>query len=130
MVGSVWPMAWRWQQLLAVRGIHDRLRTLVRSYFVAYTAGQLLPTAVGGDAVRIFETAKRHPGQGGPVAGSVLLERALGGAATPPPARGGFAPAIGRHDVGPHPLIQGAFVLAALVLAPAPLSPSIPPPLP
>src|SRR4051812_50175731 len=95
MVGSVWPMAWRWQQLLAVRGIHDRLRTLVRSYFVAYTAGQLLPTAVGGDAVRIFETAKRHPGQGGPVAGSVPLERALGGAGTPPPPRRGVAPARG-----------------------------------
>src|SRR5438067_11418180 len=82
VVLSVWPMAWRWQKLLAARGIHDRLAWLVRAYFVAYTAGQVLPTAVGGDAVRIFETAKRHPGQGGPVAGSVLLERALGGAAT------------------------------------------------
>src|SRR4051812_50109045 len=112
MVGSVWPMAWRWQQLLAVRGIHDRLRTLVRSYFVAYTAGQLLPTAVGGDAVRIFETAKRHPGQGGPVAGSVLLERALGGAAPLAPARGGFALAVGRYDRGPHPLVRGALVVA------------------
>ena len=54
MVGSVWPMAWRWQQLLDVRGIHERLAWLVRAYFVAYTAGQLLPTAVGGDAVRIY----------------------------------------------------------------------------
>src|SRR5262249_732024 len=82
MLGSVWPMAWRWQQLLAARGIHDKLSWLTRAYFVAYTAGQLLPTAVGGDAVRIFETAKRHTGRGGEVAGSVLLERALGGAAT------------------------------------------------
>src|ERR671937_1597300 len=72
MVGSVWPMAWRWQQLLHARGIHDRLPWLVRAYFVAYTAGQLLPTAVGGDAVRIFETARRHTGRGGQVAGSVL----------------------------------------------------------
>ena len=53
MVLSVWPMAWRWQQLLDARGIHDRLSWLTRAYFVAYTAGQLLPTAVGGDAVRI-----------------------------------------------------------------------------
>jgi len=127
MVGSVWPMAWRWQQLLAVRGIHDRLRTLVRSYFVAYTAGQLLPTAVGGDAVRIFETAKRHPGQGGPVAGSVLLERALGGAATLALAGVGFALAIGRYDVGPYLWIEGAFVLATLVLAVALFSRSIRP---
>src|ERR1041385_8274128 len=96
MVLSVWPMAWRWQKLLAARGIHDRLAWLVRAYFVAYTAGQVLPTAVGGDAVRIFETAKRHPGQGGPVAGSVLLERALGGAATLTLAGLGFALEIGR----------------------------------
>ena len=82
MIGSVWPMAWRWQQLLNARGIRDRLSWLTRAYFVAYTAGQVLPTAVGGDASRIYETAKRHPGEGGTVAGSVLLERALGGAAT------------------------------------------------
>ena len=31
---------------------------------------------------RIYETARRHPGQAAPIAGSVLLERALGGAAT------------------------------------------------
>src|SRR5205809_409454 len=77
MILSVWPMAWRWQQLLGARGINDRLSWLVRAYFVAYTAGQILPTAVGGDAVRIYETAKRHQGHGGQVAGSVLLERAL-----------------------------------------------------
>src|SRR5436309_10843873 len=84
MIVSVCPMAWRWQRLLAAKGIRDRLSWLVRAYFVAYTAGQILPTAVGGDAVRIYETARRHPGHGGPVARSVLLERALGGAATPP----------------------------------------------
>src|SRR5581483_3059518 len=33
MVGSVWPMAWRWQRLLAARGVHDSLRRLVRPYF-------------------------------------------------------------------------------------------------
>jgi uncharacterized protein (TIRG00374 family) len=117
MVLSVWPMAWRWQQLLAARGIHDRLSWLVRAYFVAYTAGQVLPTAVGGDAVRIFETAKRHPGRGGPVAGSVLLERALGGAATLTLAGVGFALAIGRYNVGPYIWIELAFVVATILLA-------------
>jgi len=60
MIGTVWPMAWRWQQLLAVRGIHDRLSWLTRAYFVAYTAGQLLPTAVGGDAVRVAVAMRRR----------------------------------------------------------------------
>ena len=117
MIGTVWPMAWRWQQLLDVRGIRERLSWLTRAYFVAYTAGQLLPTAVGGDAVRIYETIRRHPGQGGPVAGSVLLERALGGAATLALAAVGFVLALGHYDVGAYLWIEGAFVLATIVLA-------------
>jgi glycosyltransferase 2 family protein len=117
MIGSVWPMAWRWQQLLRARGIHDRLSWLTRAYFVAYTAGQLLPTAVGGDAVRIYETARRHTGRGGDVAGSVLLERALGGAATLTLAAVGFVLAIGRYPVGPYLWIEGAFVIGTIVLA-------------
>ena len=117
MVLSVWPMAWRWQRLLVARGIHDRLSWLVRAYFVAYTAGQVLPTAVGGDAVRIYESARRHPTRGGAVAGSVLLVRALGGAATLAMAAVGFALALGHYDVGAYLWIEGAFVLGTLVLA-------------
>ena len=117
MVVSVWPMAWRWQKLLEARGIRDRLSWLVRAYFVAYTAGQVLPTAVGGDAVRIFETAKRHSGRGGQVAGSVLLERALGGAATLALAAVGFVLAVGRYDVGAYLWIELAFVVGTVVLA-------------
>jgi glycosyltransferase 2 family protein len=117
MIGTVWPMAWRWQQLLSARGIHDRLSWLTRAYFVAYTAGQLLPTAVGGDAVRIYETAKRHTGRGGEVAGSVLLERALGGAATLALAAVGFALAIGNYPIGPYLWIEGFFVVATFFLA-------------
>ena len=117
MVLSVWPMAWRWQRLLAAKGIRDRLSWLVRAYFVAYTGGQVLPTAVGGDAVRIYETSRRHPGSGGPVAASVLLERALGGAATLTLAAVGFALAVGHYDVGAYVWVEGAFVVGTLVLA-------------
>jgi glycosyltransferase 2 family protein len=117
VVVSVWPMAWRWQKLLDAKGIHDRLGWLTRAYFVSYTAGQILPTAVGGDAVRIYETSRRHPGNGGPVAASVLLERALGGAATLTLAAVGFALAIGRYDVGAYLWVEGAFVVATLMLA-------------
>jgi len=127
MILSVWPMAWRWQQLLSARGIHDRLSWLVRAYFVAYTAGQILPTAVGGDAVRIYETAKRHSGHGGQVAGSVLLERALGGAATLALAGVGFALAIGKYPVGPYLWVEGVFVIGTIVLAVALFSRSVRP---
>jgi uncharacterized protein (TIRG00374 family) len=116
MVLTVPLMAWRWQRLLGARGIHDRLPWLVRAYFTAYTAGQILPTSIGGDAMRIFETSRRHPGKGGAVAGSVLLERALGGAATLTLAAIGFVLAIGRYDVGAYLWVELAFVLAAVTL--------------
>jgi glycosyltransferase 2 family protein len=117
VVLSVLPMAWRWQRLLAAKKIHDRLGWLIRAYFVAYTGGQVLPTAVGGDAVRIYETSRRHPGNGGPIAASVLLERALGGAATLTLAAIGFVLAIGRYSVGAYLWVEGAFVVATIVLA-------------
>lgn len=116
MVVTIWPMAWRWQLLLAAKGIHDGLGWLTRAYFVSYAAGQFLPTSVGGDAVRIYETARRHPGRPGPVAGSVVLERALGGAATLVLAAVGFALALGRYDVGAYIWVEAVFVLGTIVL--------------
>jgi hypothetical protein len=89
---------------------------LTRAYFVGYTAGQVLPTAVGGDAARIFETSRRHPGRAGAIAGSVLLERALGGSATLALAAVGFALALGEYDVGAYLWIELAFVVATVLL--------------
>lgn len=117
MVVTILPMAWRWQLLLAAKGIHDRLHWLTRAYFVSYLAGQVLPTSVGGDAVRIFETAKRHPGNTGLVAGTVVLERALGGVATLALAAVGFVLAIGRYDVGAYLWLEGLFVAGTIALA-------------
>ncbi len=116
MVGSVWPMAWRWQRLLAARGVHESLPRLVRTYFVGYAAGQVLPTALGGDASRIYETARRHEGAGGAAAGTVLLERALGGAATLVLAVVGFALAVGRYSVGGYLWVELAFVVMTIGL--------------
>src|SRR5581483_12442868 len=44
-VVSVWPLAWRWQRLLASSGVRERLGWLVRTTFVAYAAAQVLPTS-------------------------------------------------------------------------------------
>jgi uncharacterized protein (TIRG00374 family) len=115
MAASVVPMAWRWQLLLRARGIEERLSWLVRAYFTSYTAGQILPTSVGGDALRIYETSRRHPGQSGPVAGSVLIERVLGAAATLVLAAFGFMLAVGRYPVGPYLWIEAAFVVVTIV---------------
>jgi len=117
MIGGVPPMAFRWQKLLAARGVHESYAWLNRAYFVSYTAGQVLPSAVGGDASRIFETARRHPGRLADMSAIVILERALGGVVTLTLAAIGFALAIGRYDVGPYLWIEGVFVLGAIVLA-------------
>ncbi len=116
MLGTVPAMAWRWRLLLAARGIDDRLPWLIRAYLTSYAAGQVLPTAVGGDAMRIFEGSRRHPGRTGDMAGSVLLERGLGGTATLALAGVGFALAIGRYDVGPYLWVTAAFVAATIAL--------------
>jgi uncharacterized protein (TIRG00374 family) len=113
-VVTVPPMAWRWQQLLRVRGVHDRVTWLTRAYFVSYAFGQVLPTSVGGDAWRIFETSRRHRGNVTPVTGSVLLERSLGGAVTLVLAGAGLLLAIGRYPIGAYLWIELAFVLATV----------------
>jgi uncharacterized protein (TIRG00374 family) len=107
---AVTPMAWRWQRLLEARGVHDSLGWLTRTYFVSYAAGQILPTSLGGDAARIFEGSRRHPGEARAFTGSVLLERALGGAATLTLAALGFALAVGRYDVGAYLWVEAGFV--------------------
>jgi uncharacterized protein (TIRG00374 family) len=111
------PLTWRWQRLLAVRGIHENVPWLLRTYFVSYTASQVLPTSLGGDATRILETSRRHRGAGGTVAGSVLLERGLGGVATLLLGAVGFALAIGRYPIGPYVWLELLIALATFVLA-------------
>jgi glycosyltransferase 2 family protein len=117
MTLTVVPMAERWRRLLEARGMHERLPWLTRAYLVSYTAGQILPTAIGGDAVRIAETTRRHPGRLGDISAIVLLERALGGAATVLLGAVGFLLALGRYDVGAYLWIEGLFVLGTVVLA-------------
>jgi uncharacterized protein (TIRG00374 family) len=116
MIVTIVPMALRWQWLLAAQGIRDRLGWLTRAYFVSYTAGQILPTSIGGDAVRIFETAKRHPGRSGDLTAIVLLERGLGGAATVLLGAVGFVLALGHYDVSAYLWLEGAFVFGTIIL--------------
>jgi uncharacterized protein (TIRG00374 family) len=111
------PMAMRWKWLMASQGMRERLRWLVRAYLVAYTAGQILPTSIGGDAVRILETSRRHPARLGAISAIVVLERALGGAATVLLGAMGFLLAIGRYDVGAYLWLEGLFVFGTLLLA-------------
>jgi uncharacterized protein (TIRG00374 family) len=116
MVVTVPVLALRWGWLLASHSIHERVPWLTRAYFVAYTAGQLLPTSLGGDAVRVVETTRRHPGRATVVTGTVLLERGVGGAATLVLGAIGFLLSIGEYDVSAYLWLEGVFVLGTLLL--------------
>jgi len=117
MVGTVPALSFRWSLLLREHGVVERLSWLTRAYFVAYTAGQILPTSLGGDAVRVVETARRNPGRTAVITGTVVLERGLGGAATVLLGAIGFLLSIGRYDVTGYIWLEGAFVFGTLLLA-------------
>ena len=121
---TVPPMAWRWQRLLDVRGVHESVAWLTRTYFVSYAWSQILPTSVGGDASRIFETSRRHPGRITPITGSVLLERSIGGAVTLLLAGIGFLFAIGRYSIGAYLWPEAIFVVAENLTEDAPPQPA------
>jgi uncharacterized protein (TIRG00374 family) len=116
MFVTVPVLAMRWGWLLRAHAIVERIPWLTRAYFVAYTAGQVLPTSLGGDAVRVVETSRRHAGRTAVVTGTVLLERGLGGAATVLLGAIGFLLSIGRYDVSAYLWLEGVFVFGTLVL--------------
>jgi hypothetical protein len=116
MIGTALPMALRWQWLMRAQSMDDNFPWLTRAYFVAYTAGQILPTSIGGDAMRVYETARRHPGRTGDITAIILLERGLGGAGTVLLGAIGFVLALGTYDVGAYLWLEGLFVLGTFVL--------------
>jgi glycosyltransferase 2 family protein len=111
------PMALRWQWLLAAEGMHEPYAWLTRSYFVSFTASQVLPTSIGGDAVRILEVSRRHHGRTASNTAIVLLERGLGGAATVLLGAIGFALALGHYDIGPYLWLELLFVVGTVAVA-------------
>ena len=76
-VGGVALRALRWQALLRAKGIAVPLPRLVTLYYVGGFFNIMLPTGIGGDAVRAYELARYTPHVETAV-GTVLLDRAAG----------------------------------------------------
>ena len=115
---TTWGMAWRWQILLASKGIREPLGWLTKLYFVGYAAGQVLPTSIGGDAVRIVEHARRRPDAKGEAAGAVLIERALGSVGTLVLVAVGLLLAVGRYEgIALFYWLEGIFLVLCALLA-------------
>jgi uncharacterized protein (TIRG00374 family) len=76
VVVSVVVSAWKWQLLLLARGIRVGLPRLVRLYWVGIFFNNLMPSTFGGDVARL--ALARHIAGVGPIAASMLVERATG----------------------------------------------------
>lgn len=81
MVGAAIVIsAWKWGWILRTRQHALPFFTLLRLYFVGLFFNNVLPTSVGGDAVRAWETTK-ETGELPEAIGSVVSERLIAGIA-------------------------------------------------
>jgi glycosyltransferase 2 family protein len=117
--------AWRWGLLLRAQGIALRFRTLTNSFLVATFFNNFLPSNIGGDVVRVTDTA--------PAAGSktlaatiVLIDRGIGllglllvaaVGATAGPRLVSAGPGVGA------PMLWAGFAVALAVAIPAVVMP-------
>lgn len=76
MVGVV-IRAWRWKVLLDAIGVVVRLGELTAIYFIGFLFNNLLPSGLGGDAIRMLEL-NRHSERASDAVTSVLVDRFLG----------------------------------------------------
>ena len=115
--------AWRWGLLLTAQGVPVPMRRLTESFLVATFFNNFLPSNIGGDVVRITDTAK--------AAGSktlattvVLIDRGLGllGLALMAATGASLMQRMSVGPVGPGVLWAG-FGLGAIIATPALLMP-------
>ena len=74
--------AWRWQRVLAVFDAHVPIRTLLGHYLAGQFVGNVLPSTVGGDVLRMSR-ASTSTGSSDVAFASVVIERLTGFIALP-----------------------------------------------
>lgn len=80
--GGVVLSAWRWQRVLAVFDVRAPLRTLTNHYFAGLFVGNVLPSTIGGDVLRVSRGTKTF-GSAETSFASAALERLTGFVALP-----------------------------------------------
>lgn len=69
--------SWRWQILLHAIGVRVSLPELTQIYFIGFLFNNLLPSGLGGDAIRMIEL-NRHSERGSDAVTSVVVDRFIG----------------------------------------------------
>lgn len=82
--------SWRWQRVLSVFGYHVRLRTLTKHYLAGQFVGNLLPSTIGGDVLRVSRSSA-DTGNTTDAFAAVVLERLTGFVVLPILVLAGFA---------------------------------------
>lgn len=77
---AIWVSAWKWGAILRRRQRALPFSRLMHHYFIGLFFNNVLPTTVGGDAVRAWETSK-DTGEIPEAMGSVVTERLIAGVA-------------------------------------------------
>jgi uncharacterized protein (TIRG00374 family) len=109
--------AWRWQRVLAAFDVHVPLRTLTGHYFAGLFVGNVLPSTIGGDVLRVAR-ASNTTGSTTTAFASVALERLTGFVALPLLVFVGFAvrPSLLDVDHAWTALLVAGVTLGALTL--------------
>jgi glycosyltransferase 2 family protein len=77
MMASIVIAAWRWQRVLEAFGVSVPVRRLCSHYFAGQFLGNVLPSTIGGDVLRIARCSK-DVGARDTAAASVVIERLTG----------------------------------------------------
>ena len=107
--------AWRWQRVIDAFGVHVRLRTLSTHYFAGQFVGNVLPSTIGGDVLRVTRSAK-NIGSTETAFAAVALERLTGFLALPLLCACGFVldPTLLESSTAWVELLVSGIALAAL----------------
>jgi glycosyltransferase 2 family protein len=122
---NVGAAAWRWSLLLAAQHVHVRTRSLLSSCLVANFFNNFLPSNIGGDVIRIRDTA-RPAGSKTLATTVILVDRGLGMMALVLVAAMGATAAVRTHPSAAPiwPLwLWAAFLAAAAGAAPVVFAP-------
>jgi uncharacterized membrane protein YbhN (UPF0104 family) len=126
-VANVLASTWRWGLLLDAQGLHVRRRLLLSSYLVAGFFNNFLPSNIGGDVIRIRDTASAARSK--TLATTVVLvDRLLGLMGLVFVAAVGATVARALRVQSPPPIwpawLWAGFIAGAAAAAPAVLAPA------
>jgi uncharacterized membrane protein YbhN (UPF0104 family) len=123
---NVIAAVWRWQLLLNAQRVAMPQRTLLGSFLVAAFFNNFLPSNIGGDVIRIGDTA-RAAGSKTLATTVVLVDRGLGLMALVLVAALGASAGVRIHPAAAAPIwpvwLWAGFLVGAVASAPAVLAP-------